>query len=77
MRVWSLGWEDPLEEDKATHSCILAWRSPPKQKDRRKCMAVMEREAWQATIQGIAKCTIRLKRLNTHSHAWGKGEGYF
>ena len=24
----SLGWEDPLEEDIATHSSILAWRSP-------------------------------------------------
>ena len=23
--VWSLGWEDPLEEDMATHSSILAW----------------------------------------------------
>ena len=23
-----LGWEDPLEEDKATHSSILAWRIP-------------------------------------------------
>ena len=22
----SLGWEDPLEEGKATHSIILAWR---------------------------------------------------
>jgi len=28
MRVWSLGWEDPLEEDMATHSSILAWRIP-------------------------------------------------
>ena len=26
--VWSLGWEDPLEEDIATHSSILAWRIP-------------------------------------------------
>ena len=26
--VWSLGWEDPLEKGKATHSSILAWRSP-------------------------------------------------
>ena len=26
--VWSLGWEDPLEEGKATHSSILAWRIP-------------------------------------------------
>ena len=25
--VWSLGWEDPLEKGKATHS-ILAWRIP-------------------------------------------------
>ena len=23
-----LGWEDPLEEDMATHSNILAWRIP-------------------------------------------------
>ena len=26
--VQSLGWEDPLEEDVATHSSILAWRIP-------------------------------------------------
>ena len=25
---WSLGWEDPLEKGKATHSSILAWRIP-------------------------------------------------
>ena len=24
----SLGWEDPLEKGKATHSSILAWRIP-------------------------------------------------
>ena len=24
--VRSLGWEDPLEKGKATHSSILAWR---------------------------------------------------
>ena len=28
MWVQSLGWEDPLEEDMATHSIILAWRIP-------------------------------------------------
>ena len=28
MRVWSLGWEDPLEEELATRSSILAWRIP-------------------------------------------------
>ena len=26
--VQSLGWEDPLEKGKATHSNILAWRIP-------------------------------------------------
>ena len=28
--VQSLGWEDPLEEEMATHSSILAWRIPRK-----------------------------------------------
>ena len=28
MWVQSLDWEDPLEEEMATHSCILAWRHP-------------------------------------------------
>ena len=27
-RVQSLGWEDPLEKEMATHSNILAWRIP-------------------------------------------------
>ena len=29
-RFWvrSLGWEDPLEKGKATHSNILVWRIP-------------------------------------------------
>ena len=26
--VQFLGWEDPLEEEMATHSTILAWRIP-------------------------------------------------
>ena len=41
--VQSLGWEDPLEEDMATHSSILAWRVP------------IDRGAWWVTIHGIAK----------------------
>ena len=28
MQVQSLGGEDPLEEEMATHSSILAWRIP-------------------------------------------------
>ena len=26
--VQSLGWEDPLEKEMATHSSVLAWRIP-------------------------------------------------
>ena len=28
MQFWSLGQEDPLEEEMATHSSVLAWRIP-------------------------------------------------
>ena len=38
-----LGWEDPLEEGMATHSSILAWRTP------------IDREAWWAAVHGVAK----------------------
>ena len=27
-QVQFLGWEDPLEEEMATHSSILAWETP-------------------------------------------------
>ena len=27
-RVWSLGWEDPLEKEMATRSSTIAWRIP-------------------------------------------------
>ena len=41
--VWSLGWEEPLEESVATHSSILAWRIP------------MDGGAWRATVPGVSK----------------------
>ena len=30
--VQSLGWEDPMEKGKTTHSSILAWRIPWREK---------------------------------------------
>ena len=47
-RVRSRGQEDPLEEGRATHSSSLAWRIP------------MDREAWRATVHGVAKSRTRL-----------------
>ena len=28
MQVWSLGWEDPLEKEMATHPRIITWGTP-------------------------------------------------
>ena len=42
----SLGWVDPLEEGMATHSSILAWRSPwTEEPGRLQCMG-SQREIW-------------------------------
>ena len=38
-----LGWDDPLEEEVATHSSILAWKIPK------------DRGPWQATVHGATK----------------------
>ena len=41
--VRTLGWEDPLEKEMATHSSILAWEN------------LMDRGAWWAAVHGTAK----------------------
>ena len=46
--VRSLGWEDVLDEDMATHFIILAWRIP------------MDRGAWWAIVHGVTKSRTRL-----------------
>ena len=42
-QVLSLGWEDPLEKEMATHSSILAWRIP------------VDRAAWQDIVHRVTK----------------------
>ena len=54
--IWTLGWEDPLEEGRATHSSILSWRIP------------LDRGAWQATVHGVAESyTIEQLSMSTCS----------
>ena len=52
--VWSLGWEDPLEEGMATCSSILACRMP------------MDRGAWQATFHGVSHSWTPLSNQARH-----------
>ena len=49
----SLGQEDALEKEMATHSSILAWENP------------MDRGAWRGTVHGVTKdsdMTLQLKQ---------------
>ena len=48
MQVWSLGWEDPLEEEMTTHSSILTWKNS------------IDGGTWQATVHGVARSQTRL-----------------
>ena len=46
-QVQSLGQEDPLDKEMATHSSILAWEIP-------------WTGAWRATVHGVTKSQTRL-----------------
>ena len=57
--VLSLGWEDPQEEETATHPSILAWRIP------------MDRGAWWVTVHvtvGHDWVTKHEGKLLTHTY---------
>ena len=43
MQVWTLSWEDPLEEEMANRSSIFAWKIP------------RTRGAWRAIAHGVSK----------------------
>ena len=60
--VQSLGLEDLLEKEMATHSSILAWRDS------------MDRGAWWATVRGVAKSWTW---LSTHTHTHIDEQGVF
>ena len=52
--VWSLSWEDPLEEGMAAHCSILAWGTP------------MDRRAWWVPVLGVTKSDTT-EPLSTHT----------
>ena len=53
-RVPSLGGEDPLEEEMATHSSILAWKIP------------WTEERAGSTVHGVAKSRTQLSTHKNH-----------
>ena len=53
--VQSLGQEDPLEKEMATHFSILAWRIP------------MDRGAWWATVHGVTRSQAQVSGSHTHT----------
>ena len=52
----SLDWEDPLEEEMATHSSILAWKNP------------MDKGTWWATVLEVTKESDTTEQLHFHFH---------
>ena len=60
-QVLSLGWEDPLEEEMAAYSSVLAWR------------ILMDRGAWQANSPWGHKELDMTEHTHTHhlqSHSY-------
>ena len=63
MQVLSLGWEDALEKEVATHSNILASESHGQKR--------------QAIVHGVTKSLTRLSahtHTHTHTHTQGQAE---
>ena len=64
-RVWSLGREDPLEKEMATHSSILAWRIPWREEPGRLQSMGSQRVGhdWETSLHFTDTCTIQ-------KHVW-------
>ena len=71
--VWSLGWEDPLEKEMATHSSIFAWRIPWTDEPGRlhivhgvarvgHDLATKERERWLTFL--FLKCSPNITKIS-------------
>ena len=72
-QVWSLGWEDPLEKETATHSSILAWKIPwTKEPGWLLSMGLQRVGHDWATSLSLSLCTWSEKAMAPHSStlAW-------
>ena len=61
-RVRSLGWEDPLEKEMATHSSTLAWKIPwTEEPGRLRSMGLQSRTRLSDFTRQCAGCTCVLQ----------------
>ena len=60
MWVRSLGWEDPLEEGMATHSSLLAWRTP----------WTAQPGGWRGALHSVTQSRTRLKQCSASARVF-------
>ena len=65
--VWSLGQEDPLDEQMAIHSRILAWRIPWMEEPARL------QSMWLQSQTQLSMCS----HTHTHTHTFNRVVGHF
>ena len=71
-RVQSLGWEDALEKEMATHTSILAWRFPWTEEPGGLCVCVYKIICTIARLNSLPAfknlIIIKFKKINTISN---------
>ena len=71
MRAQSLGWEDPLEKEMATHSSILAWESSQTEEPGRLQSIVLQRVGHKQTPAILLKVNVRVPSAAFVPGQWG------
>ena len=71
MQAQSLGWEDPLEKERAIHSRILAWKIPWTEKPGRlQSMGSQKNQTW---LSDSTTTTTNIKQINNKGLLYSTG----
>ena len=66
-QVQSLGWEEPLEKEMATHSSILAWEIPWTQESGGLQSRGLQKS--QTQLVGLGPQSFHAPHTHTHTHS--------
>ena len=75
-QTWSLGWEEPLEEEMAAHSSILAWRIPWTEEPHELESMGSQRVRCNWVCVCVCVCVWKCACAGTHTHTQGWGRGH-